>query len=78
TTDFGITEVPYQGTGAQGGDDPAPKNRSFAYMPIVAGGTAFTYQVRVAGKQVKNLRLSGETIAKIFTNKITNWNDAQI
>ncbi|WP_235503265.1 phosphate ABC transporter substrate-binding protein PstS [Aeromicrobium sp. Root495] len=78
TSDFGITEVPYQGSGAQGGDDPPPKNRSFAYLPIVAGGTAFTYQVRVNGKQVKNLRLSGETIAKIFTNKITNWNDPAI
>ena len=27
---------------------------------------------------VRNLRLSGETIAKIFTNKITNWNDPAI
>ena len=78
TTDFGITEIPYQGNGAQGGDDPAPKNRPFAYLPIVAGGTAFTYQILVNGKKVTNLRLSGQTIAKIFTNKITNWNDPQI
>ncbi len=78
TTDFGITEVPYQGSGAQGGDDPPPKNRPFSYVPIVAGGTAFTYQVRVGGKMVRNLRLSGDTIAKIFTNKITNWNDPAI
>jgi phosphate transport system substrate-binding protein len=27
---------------------------------------------------VRNLRLSGETLAKIFTNKITNWNDPAI
>ena len=27
---------------------------------------------------VRNLRLSGETIAKIFTNQITNWSDAAI
>lgn len=78
TTDFGITEVPYQGRGAQGGDDPPPNNRPFSYVPIVAGGTAFTYQLKVSGKQVKNLRLSGETIAKIFTNQITNWNDPAI
>jgi phosphate transport system substrate-binding protein len=32
----------------------------------------------VGGKLVKNLRLSGDTITKIFTNKITNWNDAAI
>ncbi|MEH3033680.1 MAG: phosphate ABC transporter substrate-binding protein PstS [Aeromicrobium erythreum] len=78
TTDFGITEVPYQGSGAQGGDDPPPRNRPFAYVPIVAGGTAFTYQLKISGKQVRNLRLSGETIAKIFTNRITNWNDPAI
>ncbi len=78
TTDFGITEVPYQGRGAQGGDDPPPKNRTFAYLPIVAGGTAFTYQLKIGGKKVRNLRLSGQTVAKIFTNKITNWNDPAI
>lgn len=76
-TDFGITEIPYQGTDEFGNADTAG-GREFAYMPIVAGGTAFTYQVRVAGELVRNLRLSGETIAKIFTNQITNWNDPAI
>ncbi len=52
--------------------------RPYAYLPVVAGGTAFTYQILVAGKKVTNLRLSGETIAKIFTNQITNWNDPAI
>jgi len=32
----------------------------------------------VGGQMVRNLRLSGETIAKIFTNKITNWSDPAI
>ncbi|MBC7632218.1 MAG: phosphate ABC transporter substrate-binding protein PstS [Flavobacterium sp.] len=76
-TDFGITEIPYQGKDEQGAVDSAG-SREFAYMPIIAGGTAFTYQLRVAGKLVKNLRLSGETIARIFTGKITNWNDPAI
>nr|MCW2727420.1 phosphate transporter substrate-binding protein [Aeromicrobium sp.] len=76
-TDFGITEIPYQGKDEFGAVDTAG-NREFAYMPIVAGGTAFTYQVKVGGKPIKDLRLSGDTIAKIFTNKITNWNDAAI
>lgn len=76
-TDFGITEIPYQGKDEFGAVDSAG-SRKFAYMPIIAGGTAFTYQIKVGGKLVKNLRLSGETIAKIFTNKITNWNDAAI
>ncbi len=76
-TDFGITEIPYQGKDEFGNVDSAG-SRQFAYMPIIAGGTAFTYQLKIGGKLVKNLRLSGETIAKIFTNKITNWNDPAI
>ncbi|MGE9807953.1 phosphate ABC transporter substrate-binding protein PstS [Janibacter sp. G1551] len=76
-TDFGISEIPYQGRDEYGQVDSAG-DREFAYMPIVAGGTAFTYNLKVAGNQVKNLRLSGATIAKIFTNQITNWNDKAI
>ena len=44
----------------------------------MAGGTAFTYQLKIGGQLVRNLRLSGETLAKIFTNEITNWNDPAI
>ncbi len=76
-TDFGITEIPYQGKDEYGNADTSG-GRDFAYMPIIAGGTAFSYQIRIGGKLVKNLRLSGDTIAKIFTNKITNWNDPAI
>jgi ABC-type phosphate transport system substrate-binding protein len=47
-------------------------------MPIVAGGTSLMYNLKIAGKQVTNLRLSGEVIAKIFTGAITNWNDPAI
>ena len=76
-TDFGDSDIPYQGV------DPVThqadsSSRPYAYLPVVAGGTAFTYQIKVAGKLVDNLRLSGETIAKIFTNQITNWSDPQI
>lgn len=77
STDFAISEIPYQGTDEQGNADTS-NGRQFAYLPIVAGGTAFTYQLKIGGQQVKNLRLSGETIAKIFTNQITNWNDPAI
>lgn len=76
-TDFGISEIPYQGRDENGNAD-TNNGRDFAYLPIVAGGTAFTYQLKVAGKRVKNLRLSGDTLAKIFTNKITKWNDPAI
>ena len=76
-TDFAISEIPYQGTDEYGQADTS-NGRGYAYLPMVAGGTAFTYQIKVGGSLVKNLRLSGETIAKIFTNKITNWNDPAI
>jgi phosphate transport system substrate-binding protein len=76
-TDFAISEIPYQGTDEQGNADTS-NGRAYAYLPIVAGGTAFTYQLKVGGQLVRNLRLSGETLAKIFTNQITNWDDKQI
>ncbi len=67
STDFAISEIPYQGVDEQGNADTS-NGREYAYLPIVAGGTAFTYQLKVGGKLVRNLRLSGETITKIFTN----------
>ncbi|MGH3768698.1 MAG: phosphate ABC transporter substrate-binding protein PstS [Pseudonocardiaceae bacterium] len=74
--DFAVSEIPY-GLTDGGIPDPPPK-RGYAYMPIVAGGTSFMYNLKIGGKRVTNLRLSGETIAKIFTQKITTWDDAQI
>ena len=77
STDFAISEIPYQGTDEQGNADTS-NGREYAYVPIVAGGTAFTYQLKIGDQLVRNLRLSGETITKIFTNVITNWNDPAI
>jgi phosphate transport system substrate-binding protein len=74
--DFGVSEIPFQGLD-RGQPDSSP-NRAYAYMPIVAGGTSFMYQLRIGGKLYTGLRLSGETIAKIFTGKIQNWNDPAI
>lgn len=76
-TDFAISEIPYQGTDEQGKADTAG-SRDYAYLPIVAGGTAFTYHLESGGELVRDIRLSGETIAKIFTNAITYWDDAAI
>ena len=78
STDFGVTDSPYRGKDPTTGATDSPLGRSFAYLPIVSGGTSFPYHVEVGGKMVRNLRLSGETIAKVFTNKITNWNDPAI
>lgn len=77
SVDFAISEIPYQGTDETGQADTS-NGRAYSYLPIVAGGTAFTYQLKVGNELVKNLRLSGETLAKIFTGGITNWNDPQI
>jgi phosphate ABC transporter phosphate-binding protein len=77
STDFAISEIPYQGTDERGQADTS-NGRPYAYLPIVAGGTAFTYQLKIGNDLVRNLRLSGETLSKIFTNQITNWNDPAI
>lgn len=74
--DFAVSEIPY-GLSDGGVLDPPPK-RAFGYMPIVAGGTSFMYNLHIGTKRVTNLRLSGETITKIFTQKITKWSDPAI
>ncbi|MFM8773804.1 MAG: phosphate ABC transporter substrate-binding protein PstS, partial [Actinomycetota bacterium] len=76
TVDFAVSEIPY---GLKDGNvvDPLP-TRPFAYMPIVAGGTAFMYNLKIGPNRVNQLRLSGETIAKIFTGVITKWDDPAI
>lgn len=78
TTDFAVSDIGFQGTDKVTGDADTSQGRDFSYLPIVAGGTAFPYHLTVGGKQVRNLRLSGLTLAKIFTNAITNWNDPAI
>jgi phosphate ABC transporter phosphate-binding protein len=78
TTDFGVSDIGYQGQDPVTGEADTAQGRAFVYLPIVAGGTAFPYHIEVGGKLVRNLRLSGATIAKIFTNQITNWNDSAI
>ncbi len=85
TTDFGVSDIGYQGKDPQTNDTDLPCKlgsttdcRDYAYLPIVAGGTSFPYHLEVAGKLVRNLRLSGTTLAKIFTGGITNWNDKAI
>lgn len=78
TTDFAVSEIGYQGVDTATGASDTSNGRGYAYLPIVGGGTSFPYQLRVAGKLVTNLRLSGKTIAEIFTGHITNWADPAI
>ncbi len=76
TVDFAVSEIPY---GLKdGGVVDTPPQRAFAYLPIVAGGTSFMYNLKIGGKRVTSLRLSGEVLAKIFTGGITTWADPAI
>ncbi|HJQ43043.1 MAG TPA: substrate-binding domain-containing protein, partial [Jatrophihabitantaceae bacterium] len=77
TTDYAVSDIGYQGIDPVTGSDTS-QGRKYAYLPIVAGGTAFPYHIEVAGQLVRTLRLSGLTLAKVFTNQITNWNDPEI
>jgi phosphate transport system substrate-binding protein len=76
-TDFAVSDIGYQGSDPKTGEADT-SGRPYAYLPIVGGGTSFPYKILVGGKPVTNLRLSGLTIAKIFTGGITNWNDPAI
>ncbi|MFG2945065.1 phosphate ABC transporter substrate-binding protein PstS [Streptomyces adustus] len=76
TSDFGVSEIPYGLT--EFGTTDTPPRRKYAYMPIVAGGTSFMYNLQIGGKRVTNLRLSGDVISKIFTGRLTMWNAAEI
>jgi phosphate transport system substrate-binding protein len=77
TVDFAVSEIPFQ-SAPEDGSAPEKPTSGFAYMPIVAGGTSFMYNLKIGGKRVTNLRLSGDTVTKIFTGVITNWKDPQI
>ena len=77
TTDFADSEIPFQNPPEPGQQAEVP-SRPYAYLPIVAGGTSFMYHLTVGGKPVTDLRLSGTTLAKIFTGQITHWNDPAI
>lgn len=77
TVDFAVSEIPFQ-SAPEDGSAPEVPPRGYAYLPIVAGGTAFMYNLKVSGKRVTNLQLSGEVISKIFTGQITDWSDPAI
>jgi ABC-type phosphate transport system substrate-binding protein len=51
---------------------------AYSYIPIVAGGTAFLYNLVVGGHKITDMRLSPQTIMEIFTGQITNWDNPAI
>ncbi len=77
--DFAVSEIPFQLTPDNPNDAPEdPSGRPYAYLPIVAGGSSFMYNLKINGKRVTTLQLTGEVISKIFTGAITAWNDPAI
>jgi ABC-type phosphate transport system substrate-binding protein len=77
--DFAGSDPPFRnGHDQLGGTGAERPIQGYSYIPDTAGGTAFMYHIEVGGHLITNLRLSGETIMKIFTGAITNWNDKQI
>ena len=75
TVDYAVSDVPFQFAPEDGSAPENPAPGTYGYVPIAAGGTAFMYNLVIDGQRVTNLRLSGETVAKIFTGVITRWND---
>jgi phosphate transport system substrate-binding protein len=77
-SDFAVTDVPYLGRDPETGTVDSSKGREYGTIPISAGATTFPYHLTIDGKLVRNLRLSPLTVAKIFTDQITNWDDPAI
>jgi phosphate ABC transporter phosphate-binding protein len=75
-SDWAASEIPYGVV--DGANTDSPPSRGFVYIPDVAGGTTLMYNLSINGVRVTNLRLSPDTVAGIFTNKITMWNDPAI
>ncbi|MHA7291870.1 substrate-binding domain-containing protein [Arthrobacter sp. MDT3-24] len=71
---FAVSEIPYTGDTADPRDNSMP---GFAYgmLPVVAGGTAFMYNLKAGSSRMTSLKLSQPAIAKVFTGQVTRWND---
>jgi ABC-type phosphate transport system substrate-binding protein len=77
--DFAASDPPFRsGTDPFNTGGAEHPSVGYSYVPDTAGGTAFMYHLNVGGHLITNLRLSGETIMKIFTGQITNWDDPAI
>ncbi len=74
--DFAASEIPFLPNEVA---QLRSEHKSYQYLPDVAGGTAIMYNLKTtSGQQVRNLKLSAGTIAKIFTGGISNWDDPAI
>lgn len=74
---FAVSEIPYTGDTADPRDNSRPPFK-YAMLPVVAGGTAFMYNLKVGPNRLTTLKLSQQAIAKIFTGQLQKWNDPLI
>ncbi|MCL2516393.1 MAG: substrate-binding domain-containing protein [Microbacteriaceae bacterium] len=74
---FADSEIPFTGDASDPSDSVTP-NFTYGMLPVVAGGTAFMYNLPIGGQQYSGLKLNMATIAGIFSGKITQWNDPAI
>lgn len=66
--DFAMSDVPYSGS------EIVP-SKPFMYVPLVAGPVGIIY--KLDGYKI-TLKMTKETLAKVFAGQITMWNDPQI
>ena len=82
--DFAVSEIAFQSAQSdrQGNlladETQLAASRPYAYLPVVAGGTAFMYNLKANGQKITDLRLSPTTLGKIFSGQIVMWNDPEI
>jgi phosphate transport system substrate-binding protein len=71
--DFAASDLTYTADGA------TPPTVPYQYVPDVGYSLAFEYNLLATnGTRITNLVLNGDTLAKIFTGAIRNWNDPAI
>jgi phosphate transport system substrate-binding protein len=75
TVDFGASDAAASIT-SWSGSRAGYTSSKFSYIPIVGGPIAVLYQI--PGITTGQLRLDSLTIAKIYSGKITKWNDPAI
>jgi phosphate transport system substrate-binding protein len=77
TVNFGATDIAYSTDQSNCTTSQVPY--PFQYMPDVAGGLAFEYNLTGQnGEAVNNLILNSTLLEEIFTGAITNWDDPSI
>ncbi|WP_339060026.1 phosphate ABC transporter substrate-binding protein PstS [Tepidibacillus marianensis] len=68
TVDFAASDAPMKQ------DEIQKAGGNVLHIPVTLGGVAITYNL----EGVKDLKLTSDVIAEIYTGKITKWNDKKI